>query len=166
MDSAKVRERPSAPLIRIAGQEDVDSLVQLINAAFVVEQIAIEGDRTDRAGVQQYMRTGKFLLLEQSGTALGCVYIEKRGGRGYLGLLSVDPAQQNRGWGRQLVEAAEQYAREQGLRGMDLRAISARQELLPFYQKLGYAVTHTSPMPAGVPLKIPCHFIHMSKDFS
>jgi hypothetical protein len=37
------------------------------------------------------MRTGTFLLLEDGPATLGCVYVEKRGDRGYLGLLSIDP---------------------------------------------------------------------------
>jgi GNAT superfamily N-acetyltransferase len=150
--------------MRLAGAADTETLVQLINAAFVVERIAIEGDRVDAAGVQKYMQAGQFLLLELDGSAAGCVYIEKRGDRGYLGLLSVGPERQKLGLGRKLADAGEQHARAQGCRAMDLRVISARQELLPFYEKLGYAVTHSSAMPAEVPLKIPCHFIHMSKD--
>lgn len=152
--------------IRVAAVGDASTLTRLLNAAFVVEQIAMEGDRIDAAGVQQYMRTGEFLLLEQSHSALGCVYVEKRGAHSYLGLLAVDPPQQGRGLGRQLVQAAEQHARGQGCQMMDLRIISAREELLPFYQRLGYVVTHTSPMPAGAPLKIPCHFIHLSKELA
>jgi ribosomal protein S18 acetylase RimI-like enzyme len=151
------------PHFRIAASSDADKLAILISAAFVVEQVAIEGDRIDRAGVERYMGTGKFLLLEESGVFLGCVYVEKRGDRGYLGLLAVDPAQQNRRLGSKLTHAAEQFFREHGCDGVDLRVISARAELLVFYGKLGYVVTHTSAMPPEVPLKIPCHFIHLSK---
>lgn len=151
------------PPIRQAGPADVEMLVSLINAAFVVEQVAIEGDRVDRQKVQTYMRTGKFLVLEDGSGVLGCVYVEKRADRGYLGLLSVDPAQQKRGLGRLLTAAAEKHLQEAGCRAVDLRVISARAELLAFYGKLGYSVIGTSPMPADAPLKVPCHFIHMSK---
>jgi ribosomal protein S18 acetylase RimI-like enzyme len=148
----------------MAAASDAEKLVKLINAAFVVEQIAIEGDRIDRAGIEKYLRTGTFLLLEESGTLLGCVYVEKRGERGYLGLLAVDPALQKRGIGRQLSAEAEKHLREAGCGVVDLRVISARAELLAFYEKLGYVVTDTSAMPAEVPLRVPCHFIHMSKN--
>lgn len=149
---------------RIATEDDLRLLVRLINAAFVVERVAIDGDRVDTPGVQRYMQTGLFLLLEQEGLAIGCVYVEKRVDHAYLGLLAVDPQQQGRGLGRELVAAAEQHARQQGCRAMDLRVISARSELLPFYQKLGYRVTHTSPIPADARLKTPGHFIHLAKD--
>jgi len=153
----------SAPF-RVAISDDVPALVRLINAAFVVERVAIEGDRVDHLGVAKYMRTGEFILLEESTAIGGCVYVEKRGDRAYLGLLSVEPSLQGSGFGRQLVAAAERHARERGCIAMDLRVISARGELLPFYEKLGYVATHTSPMPTEAPLKIPCHFIHLSKD--
>jgi len=152
------------PLFRVATSDDVPALVRLINAAFAVERVAIEGDRVDRLGVEKYLRTGQFLLLEENTAITGCVYVEKRRDRAYLGLLSVEPFLQGRGLGRQLAAAAEKHAREQGCIAMDLRVISAREELLPFYQQLGYAITHTSAMPAEAPLKVPCHFIHLSKD--
>jgi len=153
-----------APHFRVATSDDVPALVRLINAAFVVERVAIEGDRVDHLGVEKYTRTGQFILLEESTAIAGCVYVEKRGDRAYLGLLAVEPSLQGSGCGRQLVIAAENHAHQQGCIAMDLRVISAREELLPFYEKLGYAKTHTSPMPAEAPLKIPCHFIHLSKD--
>jgi GNAT superfamily N-acetyltransferase len=149
--------------LRFAEHRDVDSLVRLINAAFVVEQVAIEGDRVNFKKVRDYMQTGKFLLLEESPAILGCVFVEKRGGRGFLGLLSVEPHLQGKGFGRQLTHAAEKLLRDMGCSAVDLRVISARSELLSFYGKLGYAETGTSPMPADAPLKIPCHFIHMAK---
>jgi ribosomal protein S18 acetylase RimI-like enzyme len=151
------------PHLRIAGASDAEKLVRLINAAFAVERVAIEGDRIDLAGVEKYMRTGMFLLLEKSGALLGSVYVEKRGERGYLGLLAVDPTLQKRGVGRELTAHAEKRLHQEGCSVVDLRVISARAELLAFYEKLGYVATHTSAMPAEVPLKVPCHYIHMSK---
>lgn len=154
----------TSPHFRVAASDDVSALVRLINSAFVVERVAIEGDRVHHASVETYMQTGEFLLLEENAAIAGCVYTAKRGDRAYLGLLSVEPSSQGRGLGRHLVAAAENHARQQGCIAMDLRVISAREELLPFYQHLGYAITHTSPLPAEVPLKVPCHFIHLSKD--
>lgn len=152
---------------RIAIHADLERLVKLINSAFVVEQVAIEGDRVDSIGVEKYLRSGSFILLEQDvSTILGCVYLEKRDNRGYLGLLSVDPAHQKKGLGRSLAEAAEKHFQDEGCVAVDLRVISARAELLTFYRKLGYGVTRTSPMPETVPLKVPCHYIHMTKVLS
>lgn len=148
---------------RFASDADIEKLVTLINSAFVVERVAIEGDRIDRIGVRKYMATGRFLILESGDSMLGCVYLEKRGERGYLGLLAVHPAKQSRGIGRRLASEAEKSFREQGCSTVDLRVISARAELVPFYESLGFVLQGTSPMPENVPLKVPCHYVHMSK---
>ena len=138
----------------------------MINAAFVVEQIVFEGDRVDDLAIRVYMSSGTFLVAEDSGALAGCVYIEIRGDRSYLGLLSVQPERQGTGLGRRLVAAAESFARESGCRFMDLRVISARgEQLLPFYQRLGYFFIRTEPFPANLIAKIPSHFIMLSKSF-
>lgn len=160
---------PSSPArgarIRAAVTSDAAAVARVINAAFVVERIAFDGDRTDPDGVRALMKTGKFLLAEEDACGLvGCVYVELRGERSYLGLLSVNPAFQGKGLGGQLVAAAEEYSRDTGCRAMDLRIISPRAEdLLPFYKRLGYAETGTAPFPADVPTKLPCHYIVMAK---
>lgn len=152
--------------IRRATDEDVSRLTRLINAAFVVEQIVFEGDRVDDLAIRVYMSSGTFLVAEDSGALAGCVYIEIRGDRSYLGLLSVQPERQGTGLGRRLVAAAESFARESGCRFMDLRVISARgEQLLPFYQRLGYFFIRTEPFPANLIAKIPSHFIMLSKSF-
>jgi len=149
--------------IRDAEAADVAALTRLINAAFVVEQIAIEGERVDPERVRGYMNRGKFLLLEDASLLLGCVYVELRGGHGYIGLLAIDPVRQGSGLGRRLMAAAEQTFSDQGCSAVDLRIISARPELLRFYGKLGFTETGISPMPEDAPLKMACHFIHLSK---
>lgn len=149
--------------VRLALPEDVPGLVRLINAAFVVEQLFIEGDRIDADGVRGYMEKGKFLLAEDRAGLVGCVYVELRGERGYLGLLGVDPPRQGTGLGRLLMDAAEDYFREAGCRAVDLRIISPRTPLPAFYRHLGYTQTGTAPFAPGAPLRVPCHYILMSK---
>lgn len=150
--------------IRQASDDDVEALTKLINAAFVVEQVVFDGNRVDDLGVRAYMSGGTFLIAEDSSGVAGCVYVETRVDRSYLGLLSVQPALQGTGIGRQLVNAAENFARQSGARVMDLRVISARgEELLPFYRRLGYDFVRTEPFPANLAAKTPSHYILMSK---
>lgn len=156
----------NAPIIRMAAAEDVEPLVRLINAAFVVEQPFIEGERIDAAGVREYMAKGKFLVAEDAMGLVGCVYAELRGQRGYLGLLGVAPARQGTGLGRKLMEAAENYFRDAGCLGIDLRIVSPRTPLPAFYEHMGYRRTGTAPFAADVPVKAPCHYILMSKELS
>jgi len=147
----------------LARNADVESLARLINAAFRVEQPFIEGDRIDAQGVRSYMAKGKFLVAEDSAGLAGCVYVEVRANRGYLGLLGVDPPRQSTGLGRKLMDAAENYFRNARCIAIDLGVISARTSLPAFYRHLGYAETGIAPFAPDVPVKVPCHYILMSK---
>jgi GNAT superfamily N-acetyltransferase len=164
--AAIANPRSSEPDVRmrLASDDDVPALTRLVNAAFVVEQVVFEGNRVDDLGIRAYMGSGTFLVAEDSTELVGCVYVESRDDRSYLGLLSVQPARQGQGLGRQLVTAAEKLAREAGSHTMDLRVISARAEqLLPFYQRLGYQFVRTQPFPADLVTRVPSHYILMSK---
>ena len=149
--------------LRFGEIADTAELVPLINVAFIPEQIAIAGDRINAERLQPYFKTGKFLLLENECGVAGCVYAELRGRRGYIGLLAVRPELKGRGLGRKLMASAEDYLACAGCEAADLRTISARDDLVPMYKHLGYSETGTEKMPAEIPLKIPCHFIVMSK---
>ena len=152
--------------VRLADPTDTDVLVRLINTAFAVEKIAIEGDRIDSQKLRALFETGKFLLLSEAEELLGCVYVEIKGKRGYLGLLGVQPGRQKSGLGRRLTNAAEDYFRSAGCEGVDLRIVSVRTELPPIYERLGYTATGTAPIPDTIPLKVPSHFIIMSKELA
>jgi GNAT superfamily N-acetyltransferase len=81
----------------------------------------------------------------------------------YLGLLSVAHSLQGKGFGRKLMEAAEEFAVQARCVAMDLRTISPRTDIQTFYAHLGYSVTGTSPMPPEIPMAVPSHFVLMSK---
>jgi GNAT superfamily N-acetyltransferase len=148
---------------RFGEPADTHALVALINVAFRPEQVAIEGDRIDPEKLQPFFGIGKFLVLEDGEGLAGCVYAEVRRARGYIGLLALRPNLQGRGLGRRLMSLAEEYLAAAGCEAADLRTISARTDLLPVYKHLGYELKGTTPMPAEIPLKIPCHFINMTK---
>jgi GNAT superfamily N-acetyltransferase len=162
-EAANSPSGPDALHIRPAVPADAESLAALINAAFRVEQPFIEGDRTNHESVRACMGKGKFLLADDASGLAGCVYVELRGDRGYLGLLGVDPPRQGSGLGRKLMDAAENYFREAGCRAIDLRIVSARTPLPSFYRHLGYLETGTAPFAPEVPAKVLCHYILMSK---
>jgi len=151
--------------IRFAEESDLPALMALINQAFKVEAFFIVRDRLTPEETHQYFQKGRFLLAEENGALAGVVYVELRGDRSYLGLLSVDPAQQKSGLGRRLMAAAEEFAREMGSHHMDLTVVNLRTELPPFYRKLGYTEDGTAPVrPEMLPRMLqPAHFIKMTK---
>src|SRR5438552_5553215 len=147
---------------RLAEPSDTEALVRLINEAFAVEKLVIEGERIDSEKVRTLFETGDFLVLEAE-QLLGCVYVEMKNKRGYLGLLGVQPGRQKSGFGRRLTTAAEDFLRKAGCEAVDLRIVSARTELPPIYERLGYVASGIAPIPDSIPLKVPSHFIVMSK---
>jgi N-acetylglutamate synthase-like GNAT family acetyltransferase len=151
--------------IRFAEESDLPALMGLINKAFKVEAFFIVRDRLIAEETLAYFRKGRFLLAEENRTLTGVVYVELRGDRSYLGLLSVDPSLQKSGVGRRLMAAAEEFAREMGSRHMDLTVVNLRTELPPFYRKLGYTENGTEPIRAEMVPRVtqPCHFIRMTK---
>ena len=150
--------------MRLALPADVPDIVRIINAAYLVEQFFVAGDRTDVATVERLMQKGVFLVeRDDAGAMSGCVYVERRGVRGYFGMLAVDPVRQGTGLGRRLVEAAEQYVRDGGARAMDIRVVNLRTELPPFYERLGYVVSGTEAVDEPLALR-PFHFVVMSKE--
>src|SRR6185369_1865940 len=131
--------KPAQPSIRVATVADAPRITAVINAAFrIAEEFFIDGNRITQAEVEESLTKGDFLLAEADGKLSGCVYVELRGERSYLGLLSVDPTYQQGGLGSLLMVEAEKYCRERGSRGMDIVIVSLRQDLPSFYQKRGY----------------------------
>jgi len=150
------------PIIRQAASGDVEVLTRLINAAFEVERFFKNGDRTSPDGVRALLATGAMLIAEDgAGGPAGSVYVEIRGDRVYIGMMSVDPSHQGRGLGRTLMTAAEAYGRARGCLVADITVVNLRTELPPFYRRLGYVETGTEPFPEAT-LR-PCHLVTMSK---
>ncbi len=149
---------------RRASERDASAIAELTNAAYVVEQFFIDGDRTTVAEVAELMSRGHFLVIDaDAGRLAGSVHVRIDGDRGYFGLLAVDPARHGQGLGRRLVAAAEATCAAAGCSFMDLRVVNLRSELPPWYRSLGYEECGTEPFPEEAGPKLPCHFIRMSK---
>jgi GNAT superfamily N-acetyltransferase len=126
---------------RIATPDDLDSIVELINFAFMDENKYMQGNRTDPNEITSYMQKGHFLLFEEEGHILGAIYAEIREeGRGYLALLATDPKVRRRGVGKQLLQDGEQFCRERGCQIVEGTVVSFRQDLVDRYIRRGWRV--------------------------
>jgi ribosomal protein S18 acetylase RimI-like enzyme len=167
-------------MLRTATVHDAADLARVINDAFIVEAFFKIGDRTNADQIIELMNSGgEFLVITvdepqtvnqqpitqntASGTVIGCVYFKVRGERAYFGMLSIDPARQGRGLGRQLVDAVEARARDRGCRFMDIHIVNLREELPAYYRRFGYVAQGTLPFSDPDLASRPCHFIVMSK---
>ncbi|MBO0937816.1 GNAT family N-acetyltransferase [Fibrella sp. HMF5335] len=166
------------PAITPATTADIPALNQLVNSAYrgdssrkgwTTEADLLGGIRTDEAGLQAMLdNTDAVILTYKSASQLiGCVYLEKKGTDMYLGMLTVSPELQAAGIGRQLLEAAENWAKAQHCRAVTMTVIPQRTELIAWYQRRGYQPTgETHPFPNdprfGLP-KQPLSFIVLEK---
>jgi ribosomal protein S18 acetylase RimI-like enzyme len=152
--------------LRTASAADAPAIVALVNSAFAVEKAFVDGERTSLEEILELLRKGIFLVADgPDGVPTACAYVEQRGFRAYLGMLSIDPASQGKGLGREMMAAAEAHCRARRVRAMDIRILSLRPELPPFYRKLGYAEEGTAPYDNAKSRK-PGHFILMSKNLT
>jgi GNAT superfamily N-acetyltransferase len=152
--------------IRDAQPCEAAAIAAIVNRAYRVEDFFKVGDRTNAGEIAKLLAEDGFLVAESNERGLaGCVYVAMKEGRGYFGMLSVVPGHQGNGLGRQLVAAAEARCREAGCREIDLWVVNLREELPPWYRRLGYRETGTAPWPedALAELNRPAHFIIMSK---
>ncbi len=153
-------------VVRLATDADKARLNQLVNTAFSIETF-LEGDRTDEESLAAMMQKGAILAAENGeGQLIGCVYVEVCGERGYMGMLTVDPARQRSGLGTRIMEAAEENLRSQGCKAVDILVLNLRPELPPIYRRHGYVETGTQKDGLHRTLKpgFEYHFIVMSKD--
>ncbi len=160
--------------------EDVPHLVALINSAYRGEESkkgwTTEADiiggtlRIDEQELTGLMNAegSRFLkFVNEQNVIEGCVYLHQHDDEMYLGMLSVSPVLQSRGIGKQLMRDAEIHAKKMKSVRIFMRVISARHELIHWYEKQGYSQTEQrEPFPTGtrfgVPLQ-PVHFIIMEK---
>jgi predicted N-acetyltransferase YhbS len=149
--------------IREAAPADADRIAALVNRAFLAESWFKSEDRTNASQVRNLLGKGLFLLLEEESRLLACVYLEPQGDRIYLGMLSVEQDVQGRGLGRRMMQEAEDFSRRAGHVAMDIRIVHLREELPPYYRQLGFVEAGTEPAPNFPGVKVPIHFLRMTK---
>jgi len=165
--------------ITVATINDIPRLELLVNSAYRGEEAKkgwtheadlIEGTlRTDRNHLIEMIEDPAAVILkyQEDDELLGCVYLQLQGATLYLGMLSVSPDHQAKGIGKQLMKAAEDYAREHNCSRIEMNVISARQELIDWYKRNGYQLTEVkrpfhNDGRFGIP-KRPVEFIVMEK---
>ncbi|MDB5008273.1 MAG: family N-acetyltransferase [Mucilaginibacter sp.] len=159
---------------------DVPELNQLVNTAYrgetskkgwTTEANLLDGLRIDETTLKSYFDDSNVILLkntDHAGLITGCVYLEIRKPRLYVGMFSVSPLLQGQGIGRDLLQHAEAYAKQLNCTTLTMTVISIRQELISWYERRGYKTTgETLPFHAdkkfGVP-KQPIELIVMEKN--
>lgn len=167
-------------MINAATISDVADLVTLINSAYRGEfskkgwtteaDLLVGEKRTDNVTLAKLItEPGATLLKYENADKLitGCVYLQKQDRGLYLGMLTVSPELQAAGIGKQLLLAAEQYAKNNKCPVIFMNVISLRTELIEWYIRRGYYLTgEKKPLPDdkrfGIPTQ-PIEFAIMEK---
>lgn len=167
-------------VLRHAHPGDIPAIVARAQSAYRGEEGArgwtseahlLDGQRTDAEAVAELLARPRsvILLLEEGERLVGCLHLEVKPDGGWFGLFAVEPARQGVGLGGRLVRAAEALARDRfGASHMNLQVIAGRDELIAWYERLGYRATgQTAPFPDderfGVVRGAPLHFVVMRK---
>ena len=83
---------------------------------------------------------GLFLVGLLENQIIATVMAGYDGHRGWLYLVGVDPAHQRRGHAWQIVSEAERLLRERGCRKINLQVRDTNQQVIEFYQRIGYSI--------------------------
>jgi ribosomal protein S18 acetylase RimI-like enzyme len=167
--------------LELAEEADLPAIVALMNVAFrrssagrswSVESF-ITGTRTTDSLLREEIAEGARILLAKdvvTSALKGCVSLRAVSPeKWYLGSLTVDPALQNAGFGRELLYSAEAYALALGARTIEMTVVNVREALISWYERRGYHLTgEIRPFPYGdnrfgIPTRDDLEFVVLSK---
>jgi ribosomal protein S18 acetylase RimI-like enzyme len=141
------------PSFRLATPADLPGIKPLVESAYrgdaaragwTNEADLLTGERISATELAATLAApaNRLILAETDGALIGTVTLTDHGnGKTYLGMLAVDPTQQASGLGRALLAQAETQARAIGATLVEMTVISARPELIAYYERRGYART-------------------------
>jgi len=162
--------------IRLASKADIQQLTILINTAYrtldgwTTEAGMIQGDRIQEKQLYDLLNLENFQLfvLEIENKLLGCIGVSLGQQLAEIGSFAVAPAEQNSGYGKQLLDFAESHIFEIFKKKViQMSVLNVRTELLAYYQRRGYQLTekieaYPLGQNVGEPL-IPLHLLILEK---
>jgi ribosomal protein S18 acetylase RimI-like enzyme len=167
-----------------ATEADYPAIIDLVNAAYRgkgseaswnVETGILEGTRIDDSLLREDLeaKPNAHLLVcraRETHDVIGTVWLEPVAeGAWHLGLFTVSPALQKQHLGRELLRAAEDFAKAHGACSIRMGVLRVRDALIAWYQRRGYNLTgETEPFPYGdnrfgTPLRDGLEFLILEK---
>jgi GNAT superfamily N-acetyltransferase len=161
-------------IVRAATPQDADSCGRIFYDAF--ESIGARHNLPVEPGSPEFTRfkVGEMLasdgfaglVAERAGEVLGSAFVDERGVIVGIGPVTVDPAAQDDGIGRALMEAALQRQRDRGAVAIRLVQTAYHYRSLALYAKLGFAIREPLSVLQGTPpaLSIPGLGVRAARD--
>lgn len=162
-----------------ATETDAEAIAALVNSGYrgdysrqgwTSEVELLGGSRIDAHELKLVMQRESTVVLKgvENGKIISCVELALHYNKLYLGMLTVEPTLQAKGIGKQMLAAADNYAREKGCKSIYMTVISERSELIAWYGRHGFLPTgeekpfnNTNPV-FGLPKK-PLKFVVLEK---
>lgn len=156
---------------------DANAIVDLLNSAYrgsigwTTENEIVAGDRIDQQGVQSEIENQQsdFLIFRRDDFVIACICLQYNGHRAYIGSFAVDPQYQAEGLGKQILNAAEQHAKQRPeISEYAMVVVAERKELIEYYERRGYQKSgQIEPYPDGfkwgTPLVQNLQIVHLVK---
>jgi GNAT superfamily N-acetyltransferase len=144
----RVLEKPES-------SNDINSIISLVNDAFMEDAFFKIPERRQRLkkykddpfgveNIEDIVKVSDFIAcfsaIEDTKEMLGCIRVEvaDQKSTASFGMLSVPKRNQRRGIGRQLVLAAEDWARQKNCSRMEISVVNIRTPVVEFYERLNY----------------------------
>lgn len=133
-----------------ASIDDAENICALINEAYrgdkgwTRETDIVTGERSSIDDIKALILNPEshLFVAATNGAVAACVCVEEKDNQAHIGTFAVSPAFQNQGIGKQVLSFAELYATKQlGSTKIMMVVISQRDELISFYERLGYRRT-------------------------
>ncbi|UJR19721.1 hypothetical protein I4U23_022855 [Adineta vaga] len=168
---------------RVATTLDCDSLVMLVNNSYRGEMARqgwtnenefIDGQRTTVDAMFKIINSSDSVILiffdEADKVLKGCVHLQHKSAvkMAYIGMLTVRPDLQRKGYGKMILSSAEKYAiNEWNVDYIEITVVLLRTELISFYNRRGYHdIGKREPFPPyefGIPKRNDLEFCTMRK---
>ena len=131
------------PRVRDAGAADALRIGEIARAAYLkyVPRIGREPAPMG-ADFAAEIAAGRVVVVEADASVVGYMVAWPEADGYFIDNIAVDPAEQGRGLGRELMDHAERAARRHGLTALRLYTNVAMSENLALYRRLGFVETH------------------------
>lgn len=129
---------------------DASEIADLVNSAYrgevsragwTTEADLLDGLRITTPEIATLIRRDDAFVLVGvlRDQVVACIACERNENTAKFGLIAVKPSLQNKGYGREMIQAAEAItSREWRVAGFYLSVITLRTELIEFYERLGF----------------------------
>jgi len=151
--------------LRPASGFDSCALADVLNASYrdYAAPIQFTADQYEFFVSSHDVDPGLSVVAEAAGKPVGLAQLARRGGRGWVAGVGVEPEYRRQGIARAMMEALMGNARAAGLERLQLEVLQQNEAALALYQDLGWCIerellTWSRPVEQG-PLPIPAELL-------